>query len=117
MAEASSLTSKSISHTPYRLKKLNQPLTKHITDIIKERNTLRATKPADPRITTLSNKITQLIGKHRAEQWKAKLDQIGDHKKNSHTLWNTINYLSGKNPPPQSNTIVKIGRASCRERV
>src|SRR3989442_1349235 len=66
----------------------------------------------DPLIPQLNNEITKQIVKHRDEQWKEKLDQIGDHKKNSHTFWNTINYLRGKKPPSQSNTIISFGDKS-----
>ena len=66
----------------------------------------------DPLIPQLNNEITKQIVKHRDEQWKEKLDQIGDHKKNSHTLWNTINYLRGKKPPSQSNAIIAFGDKS-----
>ena len=34
------------------------------------------------------------------------MEQIADSKKNSHTLWKTINYLGGKIPPSQPNTII-----------
>ena len=94
-------------HIPQgRLKKLYQPLPQHIKDTIKERNTLRNINLIDSRVTPLSNEITKQIGQYRSDQWKAKLEQIGDCKKNSHTLWKTINYLGGKNPPSQPNTII-----------
>src|SRR5437867_8046154 len=89
-----------------RIKKLNQPLPDNIKDKIKERNRLRDLNPKDSRITPLSKEITSQIFVHRNEQWKVKLDQIGDHKKNSRTLWNTINYLGGKKPPLQANTVI-----------
>ena len=91
-----------------RLKNLHQPLPKHINDRIKERNTLRNTNSSDPSIPSLSNEITKLIREHRTTQWKTKLDQIGDHKKNSHTLWNTINYLKGNKPPSHPNTAINF---------
>ena len=63
-------------------------------------------------LTTLCNNVTKLINEHRDEQWQNKLDQIGDHKKSSYTLWNTINYLRGKKPPSHPNTIITIGNKS-----
>src|SRR6267154_6690230 len=89
-----------------RIKKLNQPLSEHITDLLNARNILRKNTPFDPHIPFLNKDITKLINIHRTDQWKAKLEQIGDHKKNSHTLWNTINYLSDKKPPSHPNTII-----------
>src|SRR6267154_1662858 len=95
------------THIPKgRIKKLNQPLPEHITDLIKARNTLRTNNHLDPHISSFNKEISKLIDIHRTDQWKVKLDQIGDHKKNSHTLWNTINYLSGKKPPSHPNTII-----------
>ena len=89
-----------------RIKKLNQPLPKHINDLIKTRNLIRNKNPMDPSIHQRNSEITKLVNEHRTEQWKKKLEQIGDHKKNSHTLWNTINYLSGKRPPSHPNTTI-----------
>src|SRR5688572_5747746 len=89
-----------------RLKKLDQPLPQHSKDTIRERNILRNRNPTDSRITPLSNEITKQIGQYRSDQWKAKLEQVGNSKKNSHTLWKTINYLGGKIPPSQPDTII-----------
>lgn len=91
-----------------RRKNLHQPLPKHINDCIKERNHLRSADPTDPRIITRNKEINNLISKHRSEQWKTKLDQIGDHNKNSGTLWNTINYLRGKKPPLRTNAAINF---------
>ena len=91
-----------------RLKNLHQPLPKHINDRIKERNIRRNINSSDPTIPSLSNEITKLISEHRSAQWKTKLDQIGDHKENSHTLWNTINYLKGNKPPSHPNTTINF---------
>ena len=54
------------------------------------------TELMDPRIHQLCNNVTKLINEHKDEQWQNKLNQMGDHNKNSYTLWNTINYLRGK---------------------
>ena len=89
-----------------RIKKLNQPLPNHIKDVLRDRNNLRSTNPTDSRIAPLNKEISKLIENHRADQWRDTLDKIGDHKKNSHTLWNTIHYLSGKKPPAQPNTVI-----------
>src|SRR3989442_14001535 len=53
-----------------------------------------------------TKKLSKLIENHRADQWRDTLDKIGDHKKNSHPLWNTIHYLSGKKSPAQPNTVI-----------
>ena len=89
-----------------RFKRINQPLPKHINDVIKQRNILRKSNPLDPNIQSLNENITKLISEHKTEQWKTKLDQIGTHNKNSHTLWRTINILKNKNPPASPNRII-----------
>ena len=91
-----------------RFKKVNQPLPQHIIDIIKQRNVLRNSNHLDPNIKTLNDKITKLISEHKAELWKTKLEQIGTHNKNSHTLWKTINKLKNKSPQAAPNINIKF---------
>ena len=91
-----------------RFKKVNQPLPQHIIDIIKQRNALRNSNHLDPNIKTLNDKITKLISEHKTELWKTKLEQIGTHNKNSHTLWKTINKLKNKSPQAAPNINIKF---------
>jgi len=91
-----------------RFKKVNQPLPQHINDMIKQRNILRNSNPSDSNIKTLNDNITKLISEHKAEIWKTKLDQIGTHNKNSHTLWRTINKFKNKNPQVTPNINIKF---------
>ncbi len=56
----------------------------------------------------LNDKITKLISEHKAELWKTKLDQIGTHNKNFHTLWKTINKLKNKSPQAAPNINIKF---------
>ena len=64
--------------------------------------------PLDPNIKTLIDRITNLISEHKAEIWKTKLEQIGTHNKNSHTLWRTINKLKNKSPQAAPNINIKF---------
>jgi hypothetical protein len=91
-----------------RFKRVNQPLPKHINDVIKQRNILRKSNPLDPNIQSLNENITKLISDHKTEQWKTKLEQIGTHNKNSHTLWRTINILKNKSPQASPNRNIKF---------
>jgi RNA polymerase subunit RPABC4/transcription elongation factor Spt4 len=89
-----------------KVKDINHPLPQNIKQKIKERNILREKNPSDPLIIPLSKEITQMIHKNRRSTWESKLDQIGNHKKNSHKYWNTINSLKGKHTPTPPNTII-----------
>jgi len=78
-------------HVPKdRIKKSSLPLPQHIKEKIKERNIKCIGNHSDSRIPQLRKQITDSIGQNRADQWKQNLDRIAYHKKNSHTLWNTI---------------------------
>jgi len=80
----------SITYPKGLIKNLSQPLQQHIKEKIKERNIISIANHSGSRIPQLSKEITDSIGQFRTDQWKKHLEQIGDHKENSHTLWNTI---------------------------
>jgi len=69
-------------------------LPQHIKDLIQERNTLRSKNSLNPNIISLNNEITRIIGEHRTNQWKSKLDQkgldLGHNKNKFYTTWRTI---------------------------
>ena len=65
------------------------------SDLIEERNTLRATNPSDPRINELNNEINKKIADHKREKWREKVDEC---KQNSNKLWTTIKTLNGNLP-------------------
>ena len=69
------------------------------SDLIQERNILRAQNPSDPRINELNDNINRLIAEHKREKWR---EHVGECNQNSKKLWNTIKTLNG-NPPRPNN--------------
>ena len=68
---------------------------------MKERDELRKTEPADPRIPDLNTRINVIIKEHRQEKW---LDTLKDCDPGSKKLWDTVKSLNnpGRTPPNQS---------------
>jgi endonuclease/exonuclease/phosphatase family metal-dependent hydrolase len=76
---------------------------KEIRDKIDERNKLRKINYKDPKIIDLNSEITKMIQDNKAKLWKEKIEQCGDHKINTHKLWNTINQLQNKKTKTEIN--------------
>jgi hypothetical protein len=59
--------------------------------LTKERDDLRKSNPASPRITTLNREITKLVNDHRKTKW---IQHLEAQEPNTKALWNTIKSIS-----------------------
>lgn len=73
--------------------------------LIDERNQLRDTDPANPRIEALNRDINQSINKHRKEKWNEHLENCPPGSKR---LWDTIKSLNNNGPKQSENQSIKF---------
>ena len=96
------LTKASKRHIPKgRIPKIVNGAPTEAVRLMKERDELRKTEPADPRIPDLNTRINVIIKEHRQEKW---LDTLKDCDPGSKKLWDTVKSLNnpGRTPPNQS---------------
>ncbi|KAA0188247.1 hypothetical protein HAZT_HAZT011805 [Hyalella azteca] len=64
-------------------------LSKEITDLMRQRDTLRSTNPSSPNIANMTARINRLTNNLKTTRWKEYLDTFNRHT-NVKRLWSTI---------------------------
>ena len=80
--------------------------------LVDERNELRNTDPANPRIQELNVEINQSINKHRKEKW---IEHLENCPPGSKKLWDTIKSLNDNSPKQNVNQSIKFGNKHFNE--
>lgn len=90
-----------------RIPKIRHNFPSSATILADERDSLRETNPADPRLNDLNKDINKLLNTHRKEQWTS---HLGKATFSNGLLWKTIKGLT-KPQKRVENTIIAFGDA------
>ena len=90
-----------------RIPKVINEFPQEAVTLIKDRDTLRAADPTDPRIPDLNAEIHKIVADHKRDKWMKHLDSC---EPNTKKLWDTVKSLSSAPNPPQNQSISFDGK-------